>query len=167
MKRVILFISLATLAFGKDKPTITIQIVDSQSSTRQFSYTVPGSAGTSNTTCNTNGTANTSGNATSYGNNTSYNGSTDLNANTNCTTTTTPGTPPQTYVRNIAQEHVRGIMPDGTHITLWCQAGFRKCVSLSPGNYTAEIDGGSALKIYSYDLAQKVHKIKYRAVGSW
>jgi hypothetical protein len=129
MKRVILFISLATLSFAKDKPTITIQIVDSRSSNRQFSFTVPGSAGTSNTSCNTNGTANTSGNATSYGNNTSYNGSTNLNANTNCTTTTTPGTPPQKYVRSIAQEHIHGIMPDGTHITLWCQAAFRKCVS--------------------------------------
>jgi hypothetical protein len=163
----LLTISLAALAFGKDKPTVTIQIVDSQSSTRQFSYTTPGRAGTSNTTCNTSGTADTSGNATSYGNNTSYNGSTDLNANTNCTTTSTAETPPQTHVRQIAQEHVHAIMPDGSHITLWCQAGFRKCANLRPGTYTAEIDGGSSLRIYVVDLAQNVHKIKYRDVGGW
>src|SRR6266849_2471683 len=169
MKKIscILVISLAALAFGKDKPTITIQIVDSQSSTRQFSYTTPGRAGTSNTTCNTNGTADTYGNATSYGNNTNYSGSTNLNANTACSTTSTAPTPPQTHVGNIAQEHVHAIMPDGSHIALWCQAGFRRCANLRPGTYTAEIDGGSSLRIYAVDLSQKVHKIKYRDVGGW
>jgi hypothetical protein len=162
----ILFISLAALAFGKEKPTITIQIVDSQASTRQFSYTTPGSAGTSNTTCNTSGTADTSGNATSYRNNTSYNGSTNVNANTNCTTASTPATPPQTHVGYIAQENVHAIMPDGSHVSLWCQAGWRRCANLRPGKYTAEIDGG-ALRIYAFDLSQKVHKIKYKDVGGW
>ncbi|MGB8581383.1 MAG: hypothetical protein WCD47_11220 [Candidatus Sulfotelmatobacter sp.] len=160
------FISLAVLAFGKDKPTVTIQIVDSQSSTREFAYTTPGRAGTSNTTCNTNGTADTSGNATSYGNNTSYNGSTNLNANTNCTTTSTPATPPQTHVRYIAQENVQAIMPDGSHVALWCQAGLRRCANLRPGNYTAEISGGS-VRLYVYDLSQKIHKVKYKDVGGW
>jgi hypothetical protein len=168
MKKLILimFISLAALAFGKDKPTVTIQIVDSQASTREFTYTTPGKAGTSNTTCNTNGTADTSGNATSYGDNTSYNGSTNLNANTNCTTTSTPATPPQTYASYIAQENVRAIMPDGSHVALWCQAGFRRCANLRPGKYTAEIDG-SSVRICAFDLSQKVHKIKYKDVGGW
>jgi hypothetical protein len=163
----ILCIAIGALAFGKDKPTITIEVVDSQSSTRQFSYTTPGSAGTSKTTCATNGTANTYGNASTYGNNTSYNGSTDVNANTNCTTTSTAATPAQRQVGYIAQEHVHAIMPDGSHITLWCQAGFRKCANLRPGTYTAEIDGGSSLWIHALDLSQKVHKIKYRDVGGW
>jgi len=169
MKKVslILAVSLASLAFGKDKPTITIEIVDSQASMRQVSYTTPGTAGTSTTNCNTNGTADTSGNATTYGNNTTYGGTTNLNANTNCNTISTPGTPPQTHIREIAQENVHAIMPDGSHITLWCQAGFRKCANLRPGTYTAEIDGGSALRVYVVDLAQKVHKIKYKDAGGW
>jgi hypothetical protein len=162
----ILFISLAVLAFGKDKPTVTIQIVDSQASTREVSYTTPGKAGTSNTTCNTNGTADTYGNATSYGNSTVYNGSTNVNANTNCTTTSTPATPPQMHTRYITQQNVHAIMPDGTHVALWCQAGWRRCANLRSGSYTAEIDGGS-VRIYAVDLSQKVHKIKYKDVGGW
>ncbi|MFZ0868345.1 MAG: hypothetical protein WA182_13850 [Candidatus Sulfotelmatobacter sp.] len=168
MKKLILimFISVAALAFGKDKPTVTIQIVDSQASTREFTYTTPGTEGTSNTTCNTNGTADTSGNATSNGDNTSYNGSTNLNANTNCTTTSTPATPAQAHVISIAQENVHAIMPDGSHVALWCQAGWRRCANLRPGKYTAEIDGGS-VRINAFDLSQKVHKIKYKDVGGW
>jgi len=168
MKRLsaILFSLLAALAFGKDKPTVTIQIVDSQASTRELSYTTPGRPGRSNTTCNTTGTADTSGNATSDGDNTSYSGSTNLNADTNCTTTSTPPTPPQTHTRYITQENVHAIMPDGSHVALWCQAQWRRCDNLRPGSYTAEIDGGS-VRIYAPDLSQKVHKIKYKDVGGW
>ncbi len=57
-------------------------------------------------------------------------------------------------------------MSDGRRITVWCQSGFRRCTTLSPGNYTAEIDGNS-LWIYGYELGGKQHKLKYRYVGGW
>jgi hypothetical protein len=147
-------VSLSAFAFGKDNPTITVQVVNTQASTRQFTYTTAGRNGTSSTTCNTNGSAIDTGSVTS------------INANTDCTTTSTPATPPQTHVRSIAQEHVFAIMPDGSHVTLWCQAGFRHCYYLQPGTYTAEVKGNS-LWMYAHDLSGKVHKVKYHAVGGW
>ena len=141
-------------AIAKDAPTITVQVVNTQASERQLSYTTPGHSGSSNTTCGTNGTAIDTGTVTS------------INANTNCTTTSTAPTPPQTHTRTIAQEHVYAIMPDGAHVTLWCQAGFRHCYYLQPGSYTAEVKGNS-LWMYAHDLSGKTHKTKYRAVGGW
>jgi hypothetical protein len=157
MRRVFLclvLLSLTSIALGKDNPTITVKVVDTQASTRQFSYTTPGTAGTSNTTCDTNGSAIDTGNIT------------NINANTNCTTTSTAATPPQTHVRSIAQEHVFAVMPDGSHVTLWCQAGFRHCYYLQPGSYTAEVKGNS-LWMYAHDLSGREHKVKYHAVGGW
>jgi len=61
------------------------------------------------------------------------------------------------------------IMPDGTHVTLWCQAGFRRCANLATGTYTAEPDGDKALKLYIYSLVshKPMGKIKYRVSGTW
>jgi len=89
-----------------------------------------------------------------------------VNANTDCTTTTVPGRPAQTIVTHIAQEHVSVIMPNGDHVTLWCQEGWRRCVSLQPGNYDAELKGDAAW-VYTHDLAGNIRKTKYRAVGGW
>ena len=49
----------------------------------------------------------------------------DTDSTSTCTTTTTPATSPTTQIRSIRQENVRAIMTDGTHVTLWCQVGFR------------------------------------------
>jgi hypothetical protein len=147
---------LSVAAFAKDKPTITIQVVSSEASTRQFTRTTPGQAGTSQTNCDTNGTA------TDYGNT----GTTNMNANPSCTTTTTTATPPRTYVTSIPEEHVYVIMPDGGHVKLWCQNGFRRCAYLQPGSYTAEASGNS-LFIHAHELSGKERKIKYRAVGGF
>jgi hypothetical protein len=57
-------------------------------------------------------------------------------------------------------------MPDGTHVTLWCQRGFRKCSTLNGGYYSAEINGDSVW-IFGHDLGGKEHKIKYHYVGGW
>ena len=35
-------------------------------------------------------------------------------------------------------------MPSGTHVTLWCQAGWRHCSMPSAGSYTAEVDGNTS-----------------------
>lgn len=146
---------------AKEHPKIKIQVIDARSSQREFTYTTPGRAGTSTTSCdsNGNGTLNTS----TYGNNTYGNVST--NTQTNCNTTTTPATPPQTHTNYIQQEFVKAVLPNGSQITLWCQAGFRKCYQLQPGYYDAEITGGSTLMVIVTDLQGKEHKVKYRSVA--
>jgi len=55
-------------------------------------------------------------------------------------------------------------MADGTRVTLWCQAGLRKCVSLQPGSYSAEVDGNTVW-MYVRELSGKERKIKYKAVS--
>jgi hypothetical protein len=150
---VLLLVAIAALA--KDKPRITIQVVGTDTSTRQFTYYVPGTNAHSNTNCDSNATAIDIGG-----------GMTTANGTTNCTTTTTPGSPASTGVRNIPQAHVHAIMPDGTHITLWCQSGFRRCNTLSAGYYSAQIDGNSVW-MFGHDLGGQEHKIKYHYVGGW
>ncbi len=145
---------LTTVARAKDKPRIQIQVVGTQTGERQAAFTIPGTATQSTTNCN--------GTATATG----IGGLATANGTTNCTTTTNPGVPPRTVVRSIPQAYVHAIMPDGRRITVWCQAGLRRCTTLSPGSYTAEIDGNS-LWIYAYELGDKQHKLKYRYVGGW
>jgi hypothetical protein len=151
---------LATPVLAKDKPRITVQVVGTETGSRQFAYTTPGTAGTSTTNCTASGNGSVYG--TTYGN--AVNGTVDTNSTTNCTTTNRPGTPPTTVVGSVAQEHVRAIMADGTHVTLWCQAGFRQCASLRPGYYSAEVKGNTVW-MFAHDLSGKEHKIKYKAVG--
>jgi hypothetical protein len=145
---------LAASAYATDSKGVTVQVVNTQTSERQYSYYVPGRAGSSQTNCDTNAAANT------YGN------STNVNGTTNCSTTSTPATAPQRIDRSIAQAHVYAIMPNGMHVTLWCQAGFRRCSTLEPGPYTAEIKGNS-LWMYTFQLDGKQQKIKYHFVGGW
>ena len=157
MKRatlVVVFLSFTIAALAKEKERINIQVVGTDTSARQYTYYVPGTAARSQTNCDGNATAVDLGNVTT------------ANGTTQCTTTTTPGTPATTGVRSIPQAHVHAIMPDGTHITLWCQSGFRHCSSLNPGYYSAEVDGNSVW-MFGRDLGGKEHKIKYHYVGGW
>ncbi len=154
-------VSIPIAAFAKDKPRITIEVVNSETSQREYIRTIPGRKGTSDTNCATTGTTN--GTINDYGVGpiqTQSSGS----ANTNCTTTTTAATPPQTVTRYITQEHVSAILPDGRHVILWCQQGYRRCDDLQPGRYEAEIDGNS-LFVFVHELSGKERKIKYRAVS--
>lgn len=153
--------SIAALAKDKQKQTLQIQVLGTDAWQRDVSVYHPGTNGTSNTDCNTNGTVT----ATTNGDNTYGNTS----ATTNCTTTSTPGSPAYVSHRNIQQESVHAIFPDGQHVTLWCQAGFRKCANLAPGTYEAEADGDKAVRIYTYSLVthKLMGKLKYRVVGSW
>src|SRR5260370_29187754 len=121
MRRISIVALLSVIsAFGKDKPVVTIQVVASQASVREFTSTMPATAAKSTTNCDTNGAVNGD-----------Y-----VNAHTDCTTQTRPGRPAETVVNHIAQEHVRVIMPNGEHVTLWCQEGWRRCVSISRGTMT-------------------------------
>jgi hypothetical protein len=156
----IMCVALPLTVFAKDKETFQIEVVGTDAWQRDVAIQHAATAGTSNTNCNTNGTAD----ANTYGNITTG----TVNATTNCTTTTTPGTPAYTTHHPVQQESVHAIL-NGQHVTLWCQAGFRKCANLSPGLYTAEADGDKAVRIYVYSLIthKLMGKIKYRLVGSW
>ena len=147
----ILPLLLATVALAKDTPRVTIQVVDSKASVREWDQYIPGTSGTSNTKCDSN---------TSGGNTAGVTGS------ANCTTNSNPGSPARTVTHRFQQQHVRAIMPNGEHVTLWCEAGFRKCVSLSPGEYQAEVKGNTAW-IVARELDGKERKIKYQSVGGW
>ena len=141
---------------AKEKPTIEIQVVDTLTSQREYTQYIPGTAGSSATNCN--------GNATVYG---TGGGNATINGTQNCTTTTNPGRAPSTVQRSIEQTHVQALMPDGRHITLWCQQGFRRCAKLTPGSYSAELEGNSVwMKVYDLD-GTTTHKIKYRFEGGW
>lgn len=166
-------------ALAKSKPRIIIQVVNSETSQREYTSTIPGRKGTAQTNCTTDGT--THGTISDYGVGPIQTDSTG-NANTNCTTTTTAATPPQTVLRTGVQQFVYAVLPDGRHLTLSCQkdemgsfqAGFGgagmpysdtpRCSDLRPGKYEAEIRGNS-LTIFTHDLSGKEHKDKYKAVS--
>lgn len=150
----LVLIAITSSAYASDHRQLTIQVVDTRTSERQYSYYVPGTAAKSTTDCDSNAIANSSGSVT------------NINGTTNCTTTTTPGTAPQRIDGSIAQAQVHAILPDGMHASLWCQAGFRRCSILQPGPYTAEIKGNSVW-VYTFQLDGKPHKVKYHFVGGW
>ena len=138
---------------------IRIQVVTSESAQRDLTYADPGSPERSTTHCNSDSSASAiglGGVATAQESGT-----------TNCTTITRPATPPSTVViGSLRQAHVHAIMPDGTHVTLWCEKGFRDCRTLSAGFYFAEVKGNTVW-MHGADLSGKEHRIKYRLAGSW
>ncbi len=163
---VILLVTATSTAWGKkEKPVITIEIVGTDPSVRDIAIHHSATSGTSTTKCNTNG--NVDGTATTYGDTTNINGT--ATTDTECKTTSSPGQPAYTSHTYIQQEYVHAIMPDGQHVTLWCQAGFRKCANLAAGRYQAEADGDKALRLYVYSLVSHklMGKMKYRIAGSW
>jgi len=157
---VVICVSLSLAVFAADKPTFQIEVVGTDAWQRDLAIHHAATAGTSDTNCNTHGTVN----ATTYGDATTGN----VNAMTNCTTTSAPGTPAYTTHYAIQQESVHAILK-GQHVTLWCQAGLRKCANLAPGTYTAEADGDKAVRIYVYSLISHklMGKMKYRLASSW
>ena len=62
--------------------------------------------------------------------------------------------------------NVHAILPDGTHVTLWCKTSVRHCVSLSPGEYAAEVKGNEAW-VHVPKMDGSDDKIKYRSTGGW
>ena len=163
---VILLVIATSTAWGKkEKSVITIEVVGTDASVRDIPIQHAATPGTATTNCNTNG--NVDGTATTYGDYTTISGT--GTANTTCQTTAHPGQPAYTSHAHIQQEYVHAIMPDGQHVTLWCQAGFRKCANLAPGRYQAEADGDKALRLYVYSLVSHklMGKMKYRVAGSW
>ena len=160
LSTMLVVLCFAGTAFAKEKPRVTVQVLDSQTSEKQYTYTVAGTDGKSTTTCTTNGTQ------TLYGkdNGRTVRAAVDTNSTQTCTTTARPATPPSTQVRSIRQENVEAILADGTHVTLWCQQGWRTCVSLKAGYYSAQVDGNTVW-MYIRDLSGKEQKLKYKAVS--
>jgi hypothetical protein len=139
----------------KERHKVVIEVVESQASVREVTSTQPGTAAKSRTNCQSSATAQDTGGGTAIANGT-----------TNCNTTTTPGRPPTTTVTSIPQIHVQAMMPNKTHVTLWCQQGLRRCSNLLAGSYNAEVDGNS-IWMDVPDLGGKVHRTKYTFIGGW
>lgn len=163
MKRgsiLVVYVLLTLTVLAKDRPTFQLEVVSTDAWQRDLAIHHAATPGSSDTNCNTNGSVD----ATTYGDTTSG----SVSATTNCTTTSTPGSPAYTTHRAIQQESVHAIL-NGQPVTLWCQAGFRKCANLAPGMYTAEADGDKALRIYVHSLIthKLMGKMKYRLVASW
>lgn len=151
-----LLVAIASIAGQcKNKPTIKIRVVDAQAGERHVARYVPGKAGHSTTACNGSVTVSGSGSGMATGTTTS-----------NCTTVSDPGTQPHTVTNSIPEVHLHAILPDGRRVVLWCQKGFRRCEGLSPGVYTAQVDGNS-IWIHTADLSGKDRKMKYRYAGGW
>jgi len=149
-----LILSWVTVMVAKDNPTVRIEVAESSASERHYTEYLPGTSGQSRTNCNGSAIGTQTGNTSV------------ANGISNCTTTTTPSRPSRTVERTIPQVHIRAIMTDGRHATLWCQAGFRRCEKLAAGFYDAEIKGG-AVWIRLADLSGRTYRVKYLYVGGW
>jgi len=140
---VLLIVATGTAWGKKEKLVITIEVVSTDAPIRDVQIYHRATSGSATTNCNTNGNVNST--ATTYGD------TTNINANgtsdTECRTTVNPGQAAYTSHTYIQQEYVHAILPDGQHVTLWCQAGFRKCANLATGSYQAEADGDKALRL--------------------
>jgi hypothetical protein len=139
---------------AKADKSVQVQVVGTEASVREYSYYIPGTNGYSTTNCNANATAATYGDITT------------ANGTGTCYTTSTPGRPASISIGSIRQSNVHAIMADGTHVTLWCQNGFRHCADLAPGYYQAEIAGNS-LWMFAHEFGGKEHKMKYHVTGTW
>lgn len=154
MKKSVLLIALIAFPLlAKDKGAIiNVQVLSTEAWTRTVTLRHAGTAGTSKTDCSTSGTASDPAGT----------GTATINADTDCTTTTTPGTAPHTTTRQVQQETVHAVLPDGRQVTLWCQKGWRDCRNLSEGTYKAQIEGGSVLWIFVQQLDNTEKRIKYK-----
>ncbi len=124
---------IPSAAKDKDNPVVTIEVVDAQTSVRQWLYSVPGY---DSTRCGTNG----------------------------CTTIYNY---PSTGSVNIGQVHVFATMPNGQHVVLWCQAGWRHCRTPQPGSYQAELEGNTVwITGYALD-GKQVSRTKYHWTDRW
>jgi len=147
-------------AAAKDKPRVTVHVLEAETSERESTYTVAGSPAVTKTSCANSETQS----VYAKENGRTLRAKTDTNGTSNCTTVAQPAVAPSTRTLAIRQENVQAVMEDGRNVTLWCQQGWRQCVPLKPGFYSGELDG-DAVWIYIKDLSGKEHKVKYKAVA--
>ena len=166
-KWILLTLLLPAIGSAGQKPQFVLEVAKAIQSEHASSYYVPGSPSQSRTSCN--GTSNASGNTSTL--------------DANCTTTTSPGSPARSGTRYVYSEDIRVIMPDGSHLTLWCQEGYRTCLHLAAGKYSAERDKDTIWIYCTFanqdnwsetgmspgqrKASHTLEKIKYRVVGTW
>jgi hypothetical protein len=145
-----LFAALGSCAvcFAADPVLVKISVVGTDSSDKVQTHVTPGRTSTN---CESTATATAGRNTISS------------DQSKKCTTTTSPA---ETRTVVIPQQNVRAIMPDGSHVTLWCQAALRHCVALAPGDYQAEVKGNVAW-IHVPKLDGTDDRLKYKAQGGW
>jgi hypothetical protein len=145
-----LFAALGSCAvcFAADPVLVTITVAGTDSSDKVQTHVTPGRTSTD---CQ----------ATAIS--TADRKTTSSNQTKKCTTTTSPA---ETRTVVIPQQNVRAIMPDGSHVTLWCQAALRHCVALAAGDYQAEVKGNVAW-VHVPKLDGTDDRLKYKAQGGW
>ena len=166
-KCISLIVLLPALGYADKKPQFVLEVVKAVETVQARSYFVPGTPSQSHTNCN--GTSIDTGNTATL--------------NADCTTTTKPGNTPYSGTRLSYSEDMRVIMADGSHLTLWCQEGFRRCIDLAPGKYSAEQEKDTVWIYCTYadqehwdetgmspgqrKANHELERIKYRVVGKW
>jgi hypothetical protein len=166
-KYVLLVVLLAAPGYAGEKPQFMLEVVTAVQTEQAYGYTVPGTPSQSRTNCN----------------GTSIDSGTTANLNADCATTTTPGSPARSGTRYGYSEDMRVIMPDGSHLTLWCREGYRICLHLAAGKYWAERDKDTVWIYCTYADQQQwdetgmspgqrkanhaPEKVKYHVVGTW
>jgi hypothetical protein len=148
----LLFLALPCLA--SSGITMTIQVVGNETTERHWTQYVPGQASRSQTNCTGSTTAINSGVLTT------------ANGDSTCSTTSAAGYSAHAIDHAVEQTRVQAILPNGSHVQLWCQAGIRHCAQLSPGTYSAQVKGDKAW-VYIYRIDGTLRKIKYRSAGVW
>jgi hypothetical protein len=145
----LLLVTVPCLA--SDPVSMKIQVVDTSVTETQSNTGVSGYAGHSSTRCD---------NPVGYGN------SSSSRPSTNCSNTGISAGAGHSADKSILQINVHAVLPDGTHVTLWCQTSLRHCSALSPGEYVADVKGNDAW-IHLPKMDGSADKIKYRSIGGW
>lgn len=163
----LLIVLLPSIGYAGQRPQFVLEIVKTTQTELASSYYTPGTPSQSHTSCN----------------GTSVNSGSTGTLDADCTTTTSPGTPARSGTRYSYSEDMRVIMPDGSHLMLWCRAGYRTCLHLAAGRYTAERDKDTVWIFCTFadqdswnetgmspgqrKANHVVERIKYRVVGTW
>jgi hypothetical protein len=99
--------------FAAQKTQFQLQVISSTQKLDSVVTSVPGTPSRSNTNCN--GTVTGSG--------------TTSTVSEDCKTTTMPGTAASVGTRYHYSEDMRVLLPGNTHLTIWCQEGYRTVFS--------------------------------------
>lgn len=130
---------MTCMLLAKDRPRVTIEVVDSTVGETTVSKYVYPTKGKSRTSC----------------------------IGGQCETETAPGHAGYVDKSRAPQVDVHVILPDGSKAILRCVGNEKNCVSLGRGSYPAEVTNGNTALIFVKDLAGKERKIKYKHAGSW
>jgi hypothetical protein len=154
-------------SYAAKKPQFQLQVIKPIQTLNTTTYSVPGTPSRSDSNC--------TGTVTQSGANSTV--------NAGCNTTTTPGTEASVGTGYRYSEDIRVLLPGGSHVTLWCQEGFRTCLHLKTGTYWAERYKDNIWIYCAYadqelfdetgmspgqrKANHQIVRVKYRVVGNW